>query len=60
MKIVPPAPGRAPTLKELHARRCVMLGITEEWRVEKLWAEEVARRKAVEDEHRPGKRHGRS
>jgi hypothetical protein len=47
MKIAPP-PARQPSLKELHARKCFLLGITSPGKVERLWREEVERRKAAE------------
>jgi len=38
------APPRWPTLRELHDRRCFLLGITEATKVERLWKEEVEQR----------------
>jgi hypothetical protein len=45
MRIAQP-PAAFPNLKQLHARKCFLLGVTEPWKVEALWREEVERRKA--------------
>jgi hypothetical protein len=47
MKIVPPVGPHHPTAREFHRRRCYLLGITEEWKEEKLWAAEVERVKSA-------------
>lgn len=43
MKITTP-PARATTAKDLHARKCFLLGITEPAKVERLWKAEEKRR----------------
>lgn len=54
MKITPP-PVRMPTAKELHDRRCFLLGIDpEKWG--RLWAKEQARMVALRDEATADKR----
>lgn len=44
MEVKPP-PTRWPSLKELHARKCFLLGITDPDKVARLWRGEQARRK---------------
>ncbi|MDY3554759.1 hypothetical protein R5W24_003888 [Gemmata sp. JC717] len=50
-------PARFPNLRELHRRRCFLLGITDPAKEERLWAEEVRRREAAQ---RPGRRERRT
>lgn len=45
---VAPAPPARPSRKQLHARKCVMLGITDADTVARLWAEDEARRAEAE------------
>jgi hypothetical protein len=60
MKVEAP-PAKSVSLKDLFRRKCFLLGITEPWKVAKLWAEEVERRKRAQDAevYRPSGRHGR-
>jgi hypothetical protein len=61
MKITPPPAAAVPSLKEQHARKCFLLGITEEWKVDRLWEEYKARVAAARaaEAYQPGNRHGR-
>lgn len=57
MKVTPP-PVDSPSLKQLFWRKCFLLGITGAEKVERLWKEEVERRKvaAVEAKRKKPKR----
>ena len=60
MKITPPAPMRAPTLREMFDRKMFLLGITEPEKVERQWKIELAKFEAALAEmgYRPGNQHG--
>lgn len=50
----PTPPARPPSLKQMHARRCFLLGITSPEKVAKLWTEESARIAAARKDARKG------
>jgi hypothetical protein len=47
MKVATPPTAAVPSLREQHARKCFLLGITEGWKVDRLWVEHVARTEAA-------------
>ena len=60
MKVTPPPAARIPTPREIHNRRCFLLGITLPEKVEQLWKQELAKIAAAREAegYRPGNRHG--
>jgi hypothetical protein len=52
MMVVRAPPPSPPTLRQLHKRKCFLLGITDPAKEERLWQAEVARRKCAEERDR--------
>lgn len=61
MKIPAPVAPKSMSIKDVHARKCFLLGITSSEKVAQLWTQEKARLEAVQGSvlWRPRGRHGR-